>query len=55
MRRLSNLLQTPRLAQILTRLQATQADLARSGNRRTDAELCLIRLCDETLDGSPAG
>ena len=29
-------------------LQATAADLPRSGNRRTDAELCLIRLCDET-------
>ena len=31
------------------------ADLGRSVNRRVDAELCLIRLCDETLDDSPVG
>ena len=37
-----------RLVQMLTPLQATLADLPRSGSRRTDAELCLIRLCDET-------
>lgn len=55
MRHLGNLLNAARLAQILTQLQATQADLFRSGNRRTDAELCLIRLCDEQLDPSPAG
>ena len=55
MRRLSNLFQTPRLAQMLGLLQTTIADLARSGNRRTDAELCLMRLCDPALDESMAG
>ncbi|WP_294517036.1 DNA polymerase III subunit gamma/tau [uncultured Pseudoflavonifractor sp.] len=55
LRRLDRLFTPARLAQILTQLQATSADLSRSGNRRTDAELCLIRLCDETLDPSPAG
>lgn len=55
MRRLSNQFQTPRLAQMLGVLQTTIADLTRSGNRRTDAELCLIRLCDPALDESMAG
>ena len=55
LRRLDRLFTPARLAQVLTQLQATGADLSRSGNRRTDAELCLIRLCDETLDPSPAG
>ena len=45
----------PRLAQMLGVLQTTIADLSRSGNRRTDAELCLIRLCDPVLDESLAG
>ncbi|WP_294549845.1 DNA polymerase III subunit gamma/tau [uncultured Pseudoflavonifractor sp.] len=55
LRGLDQLFTPARLAQVLTQLQATSADLSRSGNRRTDAELCLIRLCDETLDPSPAG
>ena len=55
LRRLDRLFTPARLAQVLTHLQATGADLSRSGNRRTDAELCLIRLCDEILDPSPAG
>lgn len=55
LRGLSEALTAPRLAQILGRLQAVSADLGRSTNRRVDAELCLIRLCDETLDDSPAG
>ena len=55
MRRLSNAFSTQRLVQMLGRLQATAVDLARSTNRRTDAELCLIRLCDERLDESAAG
>ena len=55
MRALSDLLPPARLLQMLTVLQATAADLGRSANPRTDAELCLIRLCDETLDGSVAG
>ena len=55
MRSLGEQFTAPRLLQILTRLQAAGADLARSSNRRTDAELCLIRLCDESLDESFAG
>ncbi len=55
MRRLSNLFQTARLTQMLGLLQTTIADLSRSGNRRTDAELCLIRMCDPSLDESMVG
>ena len=45
----------PRLVQMLNLLQKTAADIVRSSNRRTDVELCLITLCDPTLDGSIAG
>lgn len=55
MRRLSNVFQTARLVQVLGLLQSTIADLPRSGNRRTDAELCLIRLCQPALDESLTG
>lgn len=55
MRRLGEQLSAQRLLQILTQLQAVTAELPRSSNRRTDAELCLIRLCDERLDESFAG
>lgn len=55
MRRLGERFSAPRLVQVLGALQAAQADLARSANRRTDAELCLIRLADERLDTSAAG
>ena len=55
LRHLTNLLPPQRLTQILTQVQATLADLNRSGNRRTDAELCLIRVCDATLDASSTG
>ncbi len=55
MRGLSELLTAPRLIQMLTVLQQTVGDLARSGNQRTDAELCLIRLGDPSLDGSALG
>ena len=55
MRRLSNAFQTARLVQILGLLQRTIADLPRSANRRTDAELCLIRLCQPALDESLTG
>ena len=54
MRRLSNQFQTARLVQMLGLLQTTIADLSRSGNRRTDTELCLIRLCEPGLDESTA-
>lgn len=55
LKRLSSRFQVPRLVQMLTRLQQTGADMARSSSRRTDAELCLITLCDPTLDDTPAG
>lgn len=48
-------LSIPRLSQILGVLQTASAELPRSTNRRVDMELCLIRLCDESLDGSIAG
>ena len=54
MRKLANAFQTPRLVQMLGLLQSTIAGLAQSGSRRTDAELCLIRLCDPALDDSAA-
>jgi len=55
MRSLGEQFSAQRLLQVLTLLQSATADLARSSNRRTDAELCLIRLCDERLDESFAG
>ena len=55
LRRLGEQLSAQRLLQMLTLLQDTAAGLSRSANRRTDAELCLIRLSDESLDQSFAG
>ena len=55
MRSLGEKLSAQRLLQILTQLQKTAAELPRSANRRTDAELCLIRLSDESLDESFVG
>ena len=55
LRRLAGRFDVPRLVQMLTLLQKTGAELVRSANRRTDAELCLLTLCDPTLDGSIAG
>ena len=55
MRSLGERFTAPRLMQMLAILQQTLADLSRSTNRRTDAELCLIRLCDVTLDDSLTG
>ena len=40
-----------RLLHLASTLQRTTADLYYSTNRRTDAELCLLRLCDESLSG----
>ncbi len=40
-----------RLIYIATTLQTAAAALPLSANRRTDAELCLMRLCDESLCG----
>lgn len=44
-------LSSHRLIFLATTLQQTAAGLYASANRRTDAELCLLRLCDETLCG----
>ena len=44
-----------RLLQMLGLLQSTQAGLRTSANRRTDAELCLIQLCEVELDQSLTG
>ena len=55
LRRLGEQLSDQRLLLMLTQLQKTAAGLSRSSNRRTDAELCLIRLSDEELDESFAG
>ncbi len=43
------------LVQMMTILQNAQADLYRSASRRTDAELCLIRLCDRRLSDTAQG
>lgn len=40
-----------RLLYLATTLQRASTDLYYSSNRRTDAELCLLRLCDESLSG----
>ena len=40
-----------RMIDLAAALQKTTADLYYSTNRRMDAELCLLRLCDETLSG----
>ena len=55
LRTLGERFSAPRLMQMLTLLQQANGDLTRSTNRRTDAELCLIRLCDVTLDESVSG
>ncbi len=55
LRSLSEKLNIPQLARNLGLLQSVGADLNRSANRRVDAELCLIRLCDESLDDSGPG
>ncbi|MBE6963899.1 MAG: DNA polymerase III subunit gamma/tau [Ruminococcaceae bacterium] len=40
-----------RLLHLASTLQKTTAELYASVNRRTDAELCILRLCDESLSG----
>jgi len=44
---------TARLVHMLTVLQRAASDIIHSTNRRIDAELCLIMLCDPTADSSP--
>ncbi len=55
MNQLSDRFDVPRLVQMLHQLQKSAADMAWSSNRRTDAELCLLMLCDPSLDHSTAG
>lgn len=55
LRDLSQLMTIATLTRCLTILQNASAELYRSSNRRTDAELCIIRLCAESLDTSPQG
>lgn len=43
-----------RFIQLCTLLQEAAARLQFSVNRRTDAELCILKLCDETLSGDLA-
>lgn len=55
MRRLCDELPAPRLLFFLKNLQETIPQLIKSRNKRIDAELCVIRLCDESLDDSNTG
>ena len=43
------------LIRMTTVLQETTAGFSKSANRRVDAELCLLRLCDPALDLDAAG
>ena len=52
LRTLSKGMTAERLLQMLQLLQSAQAGLKTSANRRIDAELCLIQLCDPRLEGS---
>ena len=54
MDRLSQGVSPTRLIFMASQLQSTAAGLPMSVNRRTDAELCLMRLCDESLCGDTA-
>ncbi len=51
---LLSLLTAQRLLYMLTELQQCIVVLNRSTNRRTDGELCLMKLTDESLDDSPS-
>lgn len=46
-------LHSAELYQMLSVLQQASAELVRSSNRRTDVELCLIKLCERTLLATP--
>lgn len=50
--RLGQLFDVPRLVQMLSLVQITAGGLVHSANRRTDMELCLLKLCDPSLDGN---
>lgn len=55
MRSLGERFTAQRLTHMLTLLQQTLSELKQSADQRTAAELCLIRLCDVTLDESLTG
>jgi len=55
LRSLGEVFTAQRLSWMLELLQKTLVELPRSANRRTDGELCLIRLCDERADSSLEG
>ncbi len=55
MRALGERFTAPRLTHMLTLLQQVLSELKQSANQRTAAELCLIRLCDVTLDDTSTG
>ena len=55
MRALGERFTAPRLTHMLTLLQQVLSELKHSANQRTAAELCLMRLCDVTLDDTPTG
>lgn len=55
MRSLGELLPPARLLQMLSVLQNTLAGLKDNSTPRTNVELCLIHLCDPSLDGSLMG
>lgn len=55
MNTLSKNMPPERLIAILELLEQAVEDCKRSGSSRTVAEICLIRLCDPSLDGSNAG
>lgn len=54
MAELSALTNSARLIAMCSLLLSTLADMQFSASRRTDAELCLIKLCDESLSGDTA-
>ncbi len=54
MAELSALTNGARLISMCSLLQSTLVDMQLSASRRTDAELCLMKLCDETLSGDLA-
>ena len=53
--RLEKNVPSARFLYMASTLQKAAAELYYSANRRTDAELCILRLCDETLSGDLTG
>ncbi|MBQ1352047.1 MAG: DNA polymerase III subunit gamma/tau, partial [Oscillospiraceae bacterium] len=55
LRHLAKLFPPARLLEMITLLQHTTDGFSRSSNRKTAGELCIIRLCDETLSEDLTG